>query len=450
MENLELKYEMGGTGNFLSASVAEEINTYQLKMIEYNNISGILPLSARMLNGEYKLQYDITGKSRLIDVLKKGDCTGEAARKVLYSIAYALVHAEDYLLTYKQFLLEKEYIFMDATGEVAFVYLPFSNKTVTTPNDIQDFIKTLLLEYFTVDGNAYFLNLLRYVSMPEYSLVGIFEKLEQGDNQAPVQSMEKEAKQSVVTPKPESVFERPAQSPAPEVKKENVLGGFSLDIQPKAKKESEPEVKAQSKEKKSEQPVFGFAVPGMDAFQADGKKDEKIKEKEKKEKEKGKEKKASLFSTFKGKEKEKKEEVVVGHEVFVEQPVGRGESREGGGWTGTQIGLGAPVKQGTISMADDFGSVSVGIKIDGNRVAFNHFPFHIGRVEGDYIIERARISGKHLYFTEDNGHYFVTDDNSTNHTYVNGRVIAPYTPVEVSSGDSIRLADVEVTFYVDK
>lgn len=445
MEGLELKYEMGGSGNYLAASVSEEINTYQLKMIEYNKIPGILPISARMLNGEYKLQYDITGKSRLIDVLKKGDCTGEPARKILYSIAYALVHAEEYLLTYKQFLLEKEYIFMDDAGKVAFVYLPFSNKTITTPNNVQDFLKNLLLEHFTADGNAYFLNLLRYVSMSEYSLSGILEKLEQGEAGASAKSQEREPQQNASVLKQERIIEKPAPSPIPEVKQEKAQGGFSFDFQPKVKKNSEPEVKAEQKEKKAEQPVFGFAVPGMDNFPVAGKKEEKVKEKVKEKKEK--EKKSSLFGSFKS--KEKKEEVVVGHEVFAEKPVSRNESREGD-WTGTQIGLGAPVKQGTISMADDLDSVSVGIKIDGIKVEFRHFPFNIGRVEGDYLIERARVSGKHLYFTENDGHYFVTDDNSRNHTYVNGRVIAPYTPVEVSSGDSIRLADVEVTFYVDK
>lgn len=417
MDNLALKYEMGGSGNYLSASLSEEINTYQLKMIENNKINGILPISAMMMNGVYKLQYDITGKSRFIDVLNKGNCSGEAAKRVLRSITYALVHAEDYLLTYKQFLLEKEYVYLDEKGEACFVYLPFSHKTVTTPEDIQNFIKRLLLEHFTADGNTFFLNLLRYISMPEYSLAGLQKKLETEAENAIEQVAVNTPKE--VTPQP--LF----QYKEPEVAKQEV------------KEEKKASVSGVA-------PVFSFAVPGMaEPMAMPNKKEEKKEEKKK-------EKKPSFFESLKGgsKAKEKKEEVFVGKEVLAEKrenKVARNEPE----WRGTQIGFGVQENKGTITMGDMTATVLACIRHNGNKIPLDHFPFYVGREEGDYRIPRPRVSGKHLYFTEQEGRFFVVDDNSTNHTYVNGQRIAPYTATEIVSGDTIRLADEEVVFLLE-
>ncbi|MDD6035300.1 MAG: DUF6382 domain-containing protein [Lachnospiraceae bacterium] len=450
MDNLQLSYEMGGSGNYLSASLEEEVNTYQLKMIENNNISGILPIHSMRMNGMYKLQYDITGKSRLIDYLNKENCSGRRAVKVLYSFLYALVHAEEYLLTYKQFLLEKEYIYLNENDEVSFVYLPLSTRAVTTPEHIQSFIKGLLLEHFTADGDAFFLGLLRYVSMPEYSLLGLLKKLEAEQEKGMPSVKQKEPVRSENAP----VAALNTHAGAANVQGGNsgvpVKGQAGAGMSAAMKKSEEPVKKTSEPPKKKGGPegeagVFNFAVPGMAAAPSvPVKKDEKHKEKTK-------EKKPSFFDSLlggKNKEKPAKAEAVPTpvKEVKAEAPVNK---MAGEGWVGTQIVGREQEYSKTVCLTDDEEKVEAVFEHAGKRVSLTHFPYYVGRENADYVIARPRISRKHIHIIKREERYYVIDDNSTNHTYLNGNIIAPYTEIEITSGDNIRLADETLTFYVE-
>ena len=51
-----------------------------------------------------------------------------------------------------------------------------------------------------------------------------------------------------------------------------------------------------------------------------------------------------------------------------------------------------------------------------------------------------------LIFIVENGHYYVVDKNSTNHTYVNDEMITSNIKVEIKDGDVIRLANEKFAF----
>ncbi len=40
------------------------------------------------------------------------------------------------------------------------------------------------------------------------------------------------------------------------------------------------------------------------------------------------------------------------------------------------------------------------------------------------------------------------DENSKNHTYLNGKQLAPYTEAELKDGDELRLANENMTFHI--
>lgn len=439
MDKLQLNYEMGGSGNYLSAFLTEEVNTYQLKMLENNVIAGMLPVHSLMMNGQYKLQYDITGKSRLIDFLHKEDCAGEKARKMLYSFVSALVHAEDYLLTYRQFLLEKEYIYIDAKREVFFVYLPFHKRAMTTAEEVREFLRALLLEYLTADGDVFFLGLLRYISMPEYSLIGLLEKLEEGEQKQQGYKEVKESVSAVRISEERSVIKAVVREEKPEVKNSVLETGRQIESQPREKKETESE----SKKEKGEvgnAASYGFAIPGMPVDTSPVKKKE----------EKQKEKKATLFlggkTSKKSKEKPIREEVFTGEKI---EKVGKKKAEKEEVWKGTQIVYDREEEERTVCFSEDVAVEAVYIRHGETRVRMEHFPFSIGREETDYVLSRPKVSRKHAYIDKKEGRYFILDENSTNHTYVNGAVIAPYTETELVSGDIIRLADESMTFLIE-
>jgi hypothetical protein len=75
--------------------------------------------------------------------------------------------------------------------------------------------------------------------------------------------------------------------------------------------------------------------------------------------------------------------------------------------------------------------------------------FRIGKERSfaDYFIgDNAAISRGHAEFASRGGEYFVSDMNSTNHTYVNGAMLAGGAEAKLEHGDKVRLADEEFEF----
>lgn len=76
--------------------------------------------------------------------------------------------------------------------------------------------------------------------------------------------------------------------------------------------------------------------------------------------------------------------------------------------------------------------------------------FSIGKsMECDYVVEDNRkISRRHCTLIVRNGECYIRDDNSTNHTYVNGKLIQPGFEVMLNDDDYIRMADEEFKYWV--
>jgi pSer/pThr/pTyr-binding forkhead associated (FHA) protein len=85
---------------------------------------------------------------------------------------------------------------------------------------------------------------------------------------------------------------------------------------------------------------------------------------------------------------------------------------------------------------------------DPMRVSIDHFPFSIGRKsdENDYAIKRKGISRKHMHFEEENGDYYIFDDESTNGVKLNGEKLTAGEKVKLKDGDKVRAGG--ITFAV--
>lgn len=85
----------------------------------------------------------------------------------------------------------------------------------------------------------------------------------------------------------------------------------------------------------------------------------------------------------------------------------------------------------------------------GEKITITKQEFVIGKSRAaDYVINDSSISRKHAEITCKNGHYFVTDNASTNGTFVNGRQVPSRTPIEIFQGDLLRFATEEMKFQV--
>ena len=468
MNELNLVYESQGINNYVCVKVTDSLSRFQVKMLENNEIPGLLAMHGTIMNGICKLHYDITKMQRLSDVLRDG-LAGQEARKLLLDLLTALVGTEDYLLSMTRCVLHPDYIFVKSGNKVGVVYLPFEEREVLSVDDVRMFYQNILAEYLTDDDDIYFLNLLKYVNKQDFSLAGLMEKLEAG-----VES-KKEQQSSVVQNQVEQGGWKQPES------QENTMGEGSFGKIPFSSFKKEESKKAETKkpffefaskkekedkkveEKPAKKPPekkpgadlssLGFVVPGMENAATSEPKNEVVK----------KEKKSGLFGElFGGGKKSAGQEVKIletASSKKTEQPKGffsKQETKESshsttefeennGAWKGTVI-LGtestATVIIGTQAMPQLIHA--------GSSVAITHFPFRIGngKVEVDYAIPKGVISRNHASIQCSQGRYYVKDENSANHTYVNGRMLPPFTEIELHSGDVIRLANEEVTFQM--
>lgn len=86
---------------------------------------------------------------------------------------------------------------------------------------------------------------------------------------------------------------------------------------------------------------------------------------------------------------------------------------------------------------------------NNERILLDKPIFHIGKERSyvDYCISgNPTISRSHADIIGRNGQFFIVDNNSTNHTYINGEMIPSNTEIPLSHGTKIRLSNEEFEF----
>ena len=91
------------------------------------------------------------------------------------------------------------------------------------------------------------------------------------------------------------------------------------------------------------------------------------------------------------------------------------------------------------------------VRVNNNElVPIDKSPFNVGKSpENNYqIADNKKISRSHCTFTLRNGECYIRDNNSTNRTYVNGKVIQPGFDIMLKNDDYIRMANEEFKYWV--
>lgn len=448
MEGVQLFYDSEGINNYICLKSEDALSHYQVKVLENSEVPGLLPVHGTSLNGVTTLHYDITKRQRLSDVLGR-EITGQSAKQMLADILQTLLSLEEYLLSYSRCVLSPEYMYLTPENKIGMVYLPYAGKEICTVEEIRAFYQGILVDYLTDDNDIWFLNLLKYVNKQGFSLAGLWEQLETGLNK-PATERQAPAQQAKIqqTPAPQvekvqiPAKQEPVVSKEP-VKEEKASKSF-LDFSVKKDKSAE-------KQKKEEAPVdvsgLGFMVPGMEnkAVKAEA---VSAKKPEKEEKSLGKKPFILFGGGKKNEEPEVKTPVKQGWNVVPQQREQAATHEKSGtnnneNWTGTVI-----LSQGSEATVIMGAHHSAQLVYNGNSVYIDKFPFHIGngKVPTDYVIAKQGVSRNHATIHNSQGRYYIKDENSVNHTFVNGRQIPPYTETELHFGDVIRLANEELIF----
>lgn len=83
------------------------------------------------------------------------------------------------------------------------------------------------------------------------------------------------------------------------------------------------------------------------------------------------------------------------------------------------------------------------------KIELTQFPFLVGTERGNVaycVTGNAAVSRCHAEFSMQDGECFITDQQSTNKTYINDCALAPLVPQPLKDGDSIRLGNEQFRF----
>ena len=105
------------------------------------------------------------------------------------------------------------------------------------------------------------------------------------------------------------------------------------------------------------------------------------------------------------------------------------------------------------NVTEKIGKIPVLIrKKTGEQIYINKQAFCIGKADQgvDFkITDNKSVSRRHAYITNINGIYYLRDNNSTNHTYLNGDMVYSNVEIVIPDNSSIRLSNEEFLFKMN-
>lgn len=457
-----LRFEVKEPRQYLLAELCDGVEPidFCIEMVTRNDVAGLLPLYRQFADGQTQLWFDITGQRRLSSVLQGERGQSKTILLLLQNLVRALRGLNEYFLRAGQCLLERDYIFVDDHMRVSLALVPLESD----PQDSSDALRRMFMDILgdcAADARmqAAFAPLLAYLMRTEFRLSEFAEQVDQLSQGAPAA---KATRRDEPQPAPRPVVPRPA-APAP-------AAPAPAPVEEKKKLSIPSFGSGRKKESESAAPAAGVSIPGVSIPGASvpdgvsipggmnipgGAVPVEKKNKEKKEEHK----KFSLFGSKKDKEEKKialnEEAHVIAGGVSVPEvqspaaPARPAAPRPdaapqpaGEQWHGT-VSF-ENVARGKTEFIDENSAQESVLRGDGHTIRLNSFPFTIGRVGCSYLISSSKVSRHHVTILQEDGVLYVRDENSSNHTYLNGTMLAAYTPYPLENGAELRLGNVRL------
>ncbi|MDO4324707.1 MAG: DUF6382 domain-containing protein [bacterium] len=444
MGQREVTYQAIGENTYLVIMPPAEAKVipYLTKMVENNKILGLLPMASQTIDGRTKFSYEITRKSRLIDVVSGKQVGAAQGEKIIGNLVQALLRLDRYFLRMSQCVLETEYIFVDDAWNVYLPYYPVEIQGMTDGNKaVSEFFLNLLGTCFITEERVeYYDKLMRFLIMPGFSLakfqeIVITKKEAQAVSSKPMeQTNYKKTEQNSLDVAAHSIIQKKEEKGLlkKEVKRQNdswqdsiaIPGGGSRaeNVEIDQKPERLAEKNKVEKKKRDGKSFFGFSFRKKESQNLNMEEDIMMIPAGAKKEEKNFSTPNIPGRTFGGENRKNKADDFAGTIQMNEE-------------------LNATVILGEGARKQPY------LLYQGRKEEITKQAFKIGRSGGDFAVQKKTVSEPHAQIACIQDSYYLTDLNSTNHTYLNGTMIDPYKPQELHNADVIRLADQEMTFY---
>lgn len=432
------------------------IDTFSEGMIKNNSIQGIIPMTFQQVNDHKYYQYDITNLISLDDFLKRSLNKKDIIDLIL-QIIHIFENGNDYMIEHQYFILDRHSIYIEQSKkEVYMIVLPLEN--IQNNISFNDLIRNILMsaKYQTQDSSQYVVEILNYINSDVvHSLQNIKDFLMNIMNTQPAMkvkvepSIQQPAKERHIVEK--EVLSKDIHQEVPPVQVQPSIINKETKIPTLQKKK----IVEQTKEKPETQKKRGLF--------------KKKETKEKTSKTETKRKIPSLGSKKSGEKKpvgrssiptlKKRKEPDINGSISGSlnddiQPTYDKKINTGEFAQTTVLGLNegtTVLSEGTTVLNDEFLQYVVLKRISSGQLKkFTTDVITIGKdTTNDFILgDNNAVSRKHAEIKLRNGVYYITDLNSTNHTYVDGQKVFPGQMIELYSGSMIKVANEDIVFTI--
>lgn len=477
----ELKLETQGANTFLVLSLDEDdiLNEFEYGMLRNNSIKGILPVFLVEVDDRRIIKYNISSRTSLQNFL-----SGEVSRNTFLTILKKLQRAfedmQDYMLELSDLCLEYENIYVNLSKmDIEFVCIPVEREREEV--DLKAFFRNLIfnMKYRRDEDRGYVVKLIDFVNSPSpFSIMDfgrLLDKLETvhsdegssnisgyyadsnsgygGNFGANSAASESSIKTDYSKPKQENsqfAFNIPSNEASmrnPELVEEQKNSSKekkSFGLFHKEKKEKKEKKKADKKKKNTESVALGFQIPGKDNDIVSDL-PRSVCQPEEPEAPVSK-KKHGLFGKKAKKENEKQPEVFQNPPI---QPVPISEQA-----VPSQKGF-VVTKDGKLIPATNLpneNSCPYVVRMrTGEKMEVRYSSLKIGRKRDFvdfYIDDNPAVGRNHANIIQEGNAYRIVDNNSVNHTYVEGVMLEPGKSARLNHGTRFVLANEEFTFYL--
>lgn len=359
--------------------------------------------------------------------------------KVLLEICDAVEEGQAYMLDSSKLVLDKRYIFTNvSTGEVSLVYLPvFGRETAV---ELCNFFREIIFgtQFDSREDCSYIATIINYLNGDVHFIVTDFKKLVQtllGQRSQPAARPVETPVQKPAAPTPVPV-PKPASVPKPAPAPRPVAAPGPATPKPISVPKPSPASVSIPTPEPPKKKGFSLKFPS--------KKNEKPK-KEKPKKEKPKKEKAGTAIPsipIPGRENRKPEPQ--GFTEVKAQPAEWGNATRPANFGQTSV-LSQEIGQTTVLSGGPQASGAELIrKKNGQSIPLDKSLIRIGTERSfvDYwVSDNTAVSRSHADVISHEGVYYIRDNHSTNHTYVNGAQIPSEQEQMLKDGDQILLGN---------
>ena len=434
-------FESQGTQTFLVYELKENeiIDSLGMGMMTNNDIVGLAPMLYTQLNNFRYFKYNISSKVSLEQFL-----TGTIQKKriltVFSSITKALLALEEYMIGMDTVILEEERIYIDVTTSKALlINLPIINENEQSKDYLEFFKKIMYGAKFDQTENCnYVAKIINYLNSSTVLALQDFKKFI--DNlliEEPIIKSNMDKEQAAVT----MAFQQELPVEEEEYKQESYTSLQAQVPNNNLTAKEEPFPAPPSKEKVKD---TGGKKKRWSFFKSKNKKEDKDT--------KGRQDKMvhipnqKLEPTIQVTEQSYQNSEA--QPTIVPVPVSHGNFGE------TTV-LNAAADSGeTTVLSEELSPINEPYLVlmkNNEKIRLNKPVFRIGKEKSyvDYFIgDNTAVSRSHANIINRNGEYYVMDTNSTNHTYVNEKMIQSNREVRLSHGTRLRLANEEFEFKI--